>query len=204
MKIIGITGSIGMGKTTVSSMIKDIGYKVFEADREVAKLFSNNEYVKNQLVKNFGDVLCNDGNIDKQKLSKIVFFNEEAFGKLESITHPEINKEIRDFINDGFSEFEEIIFVEAAILFEVGWDKYCDFVIVVNTNYDNQRKRVLDRPNMTDEKFHFLLNKQIDNVIKCNSASFVISTSGTMEETEVNIRKIINLIVNSDSILLKN
>ena len=159
MVIIGITGSIGMGKTTVSKMLQIFKIPVFDSDKKVKKILEENKNVINKISKIWPDtVLANQRQkkINKEALSYKVFNDKEERKKLEKIIHPLVEKERGLFLKKVIGN--RIVGLDVPLLYETGMDKKCDYIFLVNTTRRIQKKRVLMRPNMTERKF-VLINK---------------------------------------------
>ena len=179
MLIIGITGSIGMGKTTVSKMLKILKIPVFDSDKEVRKIIEKNNKVIKKILKIWPDtVLTNQKQkkIDKVALSNKIFKNNRERRKLEEIIHPIVNKEKDQFLKNFRNH--KIVGLDVPLLYEKGTDKNCDYIFLVNTTKKNQKKRVLMRPNMTEEKFELINNSQWSfKKKKLNGKPIIINTS---------------------------
>ena len=179
MVIIGITGSIGMGKTTVSKMLQIFKIPVFDSDKKVKKILEENKNVINKISKIWPDtVLANQRQkkINKEALSYKVFNDKEERKKLEKIIHPLVEKERGLFLKKVIGN--RIVGLDVPLLYETGMDKKCDYIFLVNTTRRIQKKRVLMRPNMTERKF-VLINKSQWSLKKktINGSPFIISTS---------------------------
>ena len=160
---IAITGNIGTGKTTVSQIIKFLGYNVFESDEAVKKIFEKKEIIQ-RIKKSFGtlksELFDDTGNIDKSELGNLVFSNKDKLKKLEKIVHPEIWKIQKKFTYDNSKS--RVVFFDIPLLFEKGLQKKYDYIIYTYVSYKIQKKRVLERKDMTEEKFRNIIKNQID------------------------------------------
>ena len=178
MIIIGITGSIGMGKTTVSNMFKILRIPVFDSDQKVKEILEKNHDIIQKISKIWPDsVLSNQKQkkINKEALSNNIFKSKKERKKLENIIHPLVNEEKILFLNK--SKESPIIGLDTPLLFETGMDKKCDYVFLVNTSKKNQKNRVLMRPNMTEKKFELINNSQWSFKKKIKKKPFIINTS---------------------------
>ena len=179
MVVIGITGSIGMGKTTVSNMLKILKIPVFDSDKKVKEILEKNQKVRKKIAEIWPDTISgnnNQGKIDKIALSNKIFKSNSAKVKLESIIHPIVKKERTLFLK----KFNgcRIVGLDVPLLYETGTDKKCHYVFLVNTTKNIQKKRVLMRPNMTEEKFELINDSQWSFKKKTiNDKPFVINTS---------------------------
>ena len=178
MIIIGITGSIGTGKTTVSKMFKALNIPVFDSDKEVKEILDKNHLVIEKISKVWPDVISTNytqRKIDKIVLSNKVFRNQKERKKLENIIHPLVEKERNMFLRN-FGNFE-IVGLDIPLLYEVGMNKTCDYVFLTYTSKKIQKKRVLMRPNMTEKKFELVNNAQWSFEKKAKEKPFIINTS---------------------------
>ncbi len=174
MILVGITGSIGCGKTTLAKIVKDLGYTVFDIDSWVRKLYFNKDFLSD-LNKIFPNSVVK-GVADKKYLRKIVFSDSNKLKKLENFIYPFLNKNIRKKINK-YAFKDCICFLDAALLFEKGWDKYCDIIILADVDYNIQKQRVMTRDNISADEFDKINNIQIKNSDKKNLCDIVINTN---------------------------
>jgi len=175
MKIIGLTGKTGSGKSTVSKILSDRGCGVVDADLVARKVVEAGSPLLKILAENFGDEVINpDGTLNRKKLSERGFATAEATEKLNSLMHPMIteymDKEVQRLHNDGF----EKIIIDAPALFESGFDKKCDVIIVVTAPYDVRLQRILSRDNMTEEAARLRMDAQKSDEYYTEKADFII------------------------------
>tara|TARA_B100000242_G_scaffold266665_1_gene215664 strand:- start:2666 stop:3277 length:612 start_codon:yes stop_codon:yes gene_type:complete len=178
MIIIGITGSIGTGKTTVSKMFKVLNIPVFDSDKKVKELLDKSHLVIEKISNVWPDVICTNHTqrkIDKVVLSNKVFKDKKERKKLENIIHPLVEKERNTFLHN-FEDYG-IVGLDIPLLYEVGMDKICDYVFLMYTSKKIQKKRVLMRPNMTEKKFELIDNAQWSFEKKAKGKPFIINTS---------------------------
>ena len=177
MKIIGITGSIGMGKTTVSNMLRILKIPVFDSDIKVKEILETNDHVIKQILDIWPDVVFSNKTkgINKVALSDKIFKYKKERKKLEKIIHPLISKERTLFLENYKNYFT--VGLDIPLLYETGMDKECDYIFLVNTTKKDQKKRVLIRPNMTEEKFEQIKNTQWSFENKNRRKPYVINTS---------------------------
>ena len=175
MIVIGITGSIGCGKTYLAKIIKSLGFATYNPDFWVRDFYKKASFLS--LIKdNFPQTFNHNGEFDKRKLRNLVFNDNAELKKLEKLTHPLINKKFK-YIIKKFSAKEDIIFFDAALLYEKGWDKYCDFVIVADVNDEIQKQRVMKRDNISEDDFNKIATTQTSKEYKRYRADYVIDTS---------------------------
>lgn len=191
--VIGLTGGVGTGKSTVSQILKDRGFSVIDLDvisHEVIEFSS----VVEKIVQNFGrEVLDEDeaGNctISREKLGKIIFANKEKRLALNSIMHPEILKVMHKKILECKSEKNKIIFVEVQLLFEVQWEKEFDYILLVAAKRDMQVRRVLERDKRSEEEAWNIINSQMSLDEKREKSDFVIENDGNMDDLNKKVDK---------------
>jgi dephospho-CoA kinase len=177
MNVIGVTGIIGSGKSSVCEIFKIIGIPVFYADIE-SKRFLEDKAVIYQLQKLFGEDVCNrDGNIDRKFLAEHVFTNPEKLIQLNSILHPKVKLRFDEWKNDNADHSYGII--EAAILFESGFNRFCDAVIVVNTPDELCIQRVIEREKCSREVVKQRMKNQWNNKRKIKLADYILVNDET-------------------------
>ena len=178
MIIIGITGSIGMGKTTISSMLKFLGIPIFDSDKHVKYILEEDNFVINKIHKIWPDTITlikRKKIINKVILGDRIFENKNNRIILEKIIHPIVKNKRNAFLHKHKSV--NIIGLDVPLLYETGTDKICDYVFLVNALESIQRKRVLARPNMTKEKFEQIKFAQWSYEKKKKKKPFIINTS---------------------------
>ena len=178
MIIIGITGSIGMGKTTVSCMLRFMNIPVFDSDKKVKNILEKNYEVIDKIYKTWPETIyiskCKKI-VNKTVLSDIIFNDIESKNKLEKIIHPIVENERNIFLKKH--KHFSIVGLDVPLLYETGVDKICDYVFLVNTSKRIQKKRVLSRENMTETKFDLINNSQWDYKKKKKEHPWIVSTS---------------------------
>ena len=173
MKLVAITGSIGCGKTTIAKIVNKLGYPVFDVDGWVRRLYFNKDFIR-AVAQNFPAVKDGEG-INKRQLRNIVFSDNSQLKKLEAMVHPFLKDCLKDSIRKHARNCG-IFFIDVALLFEMGWDKYCDFILVADVDYDVQKKRVMKRDNVTAEDFDKINDIQMRNEHKIRLADIVVRT----------------------------
>lgn len=180
MLIIGLTGSIGMGKSTVAQRLLQHGIAVFDADAAVHELYRGAAVPV--IEEAFPGTTGPEG-VDRQKLAAKVMGDPEAFACLEAIVHPMVREAERRFLQEQAQRGAELAVLEVPLLFETGADRLVDVVIVVSASADAQAARVLGRPGMTLEKLDQIRNRQIPDAEKRKRADFVVDTNGPVTHT---------------------
>jgi dephospho-CoA kinase len=186
--IIGLTGSIGMGKSTTAAMFAKHGIPVHDADAVVHDLYASEAV---PLVEAAFPGVTLDGAIDRAILAAKVIGRPEALEKLEAIVHPLVRERERRFLSEARARDEDFAVLEIPLLFETGAEDRCDVVVVVTSPPDVQRGRVLARPGMTPEKFQSIVSKQIPDSEKRAKADFIVETHCGMEHAQMQVNDIL-------------
>jgi dephospho-CoA kinase len=185
---LALTGSIGMGKSTVAKMFKAAGIPMFDADAEVRKLQGEGGALVEAIGRRFPGSIAN-GLLDREALAKIVLENPEELTALEAIVHPAVQAARERFIAEHRGA--PAILFEIPLLFETGGEAEFDKVIVVSAPVDVQRRRVLARAGMTADMFDAIVARQIPDAEKRARADFVVDTGGDLSTSEAQVRHII-------------
>ncbi len=185
---IGITGSIGMGKTTVLLMFKKNGIKVWNADLEVHKLYKNGNEGYEKIISIYPE-LKDKIEIDRKKVSNLIRQKKIDLKKIEKIIYPLLKKNRLDFIKEN--EKERIIAFEIPLLYETGANKWLDYIISVYCSKKTQMERLNKRKNFNKDKINYLLSKQISVKNKNKFANFLINTDQNIVDVEKEVRKIV-------------
>ena len=188
--VVGLTGSIGMGKSTVAQMFRDEGVPVWDADAAVHELYARGGLAVEAVEARFPGVTFN-GAIDREKLSYRVVGDDDAIRDLEKIVHPLVGEHRQRFFAECESQGHEVVVVDVPLLFETGGEARMDAVVVVSAGPEQQRERVLARPNMTADKFEAILARQTPDHEKRARAHHVIDTSVTHEETAEQVKALV-------------
>ena len=187
-RIIGLTGSIGMGKSTVAAMFADEGIPVFDADAVVHELQKEGGALVPEIESAFPGTTGPHG-VDRKALGTAVFGDRDKLAKLESIVHPAVAKQRSVFLRDHADA--DMVLFDIPLLFEKGGYRGVDTVVVVSSPYAVQRKRVLARPGMTAEKFDQIVTLQTNDADKRARADFVIETGQSLAETRLNVHELV-------------
>lgn len=194
--VIGLTGGIASGKSTVSAKLKELGAAVIDADLLARDVVRKGEIAYNKIVQCFGaDILLPRGEIDRKKLGSIVFSDKEKLELLNSITHPEIINRIKERIRELKSEGVRVIVVDAAILIEVGLHKYVDSVWVVAVDREIQVKRLIDRDKFDYREAENRINSQFTNEVRKKYADVIIDNNKPIDEVGKRLEELWNNIV---------
>ncbi len=179
---IGLTGSIGMGKSTVAKMLEELGASIWNADQAVHRLYAQNGPAVAPIEEIFPEAIV-AGEVDRKKLSAQLIDNPEGFRQLEQIVHPLVAKDREDFINEARMNKTEAVVLDIPLLFETGQAHHFDEVIVVSTDEEIRRERVLAREGMTKEKLNSILTRQTSEAERAFLAEHIIRTDVEMAET---------------------
>ncbi|PWL19555.1 dephospho-CoA kinase [Falsochrobactrum shanghaiense] len=188
MIILGLTGSIGMGKTTAANMFAQAGIPVHSADETVHRLYAGRAAALIEAA--FPGTVIN-ATVDRQKLSAAVLGNETAMKRLEAIVHPLVHEEEAAFLRNADEAGADLVVLDIPLLFETGADSRVDWVAVVSAPAPIQRQRVLSRPGMTELKLDAILARQMPDAQKRERADFIIDSSSSFDETRRQIGDII-------------
>ncbi len=175
MLIVGLTGSIGMGKSTAAAYLREKGIPVFDADAEVHRLY---EGAAVAAIEGAFPGTTVGGRVDRGKLSTALLLAPERFGELEAIVHPLVRAAERAFLAEAAVAGAKIAVLEIPLLFETGADKLVDVTVVMSSTPELQRARLLKRDNITREKLEKLIARQMPDAEKRTKADFVVDTSG--------------------------
>jgi dephospho-CoA kinase len=188
MLIIGLTGSIGMGKSTVAARFRVLGIAVCDADAEVHKLYEGPAVAPVEAA--FPGTTAN-GKVDRQKLAQALMGDPAKFKRLEAIVHPLVVEAERAFLRAEAAKGPAMAVIEIPLLLETGGEARVDCVVVVSAPSHAQRERVLARPEMSPEKLEHLLARQMSDAEKRKRADFVVDTGGTFADTDAQVDKIV-------------
>lgn len=190
MIVVGLTGSIGMGKTETAGMFRNLGVPVYDADQAVHDLYGKGGGAVAPVEAAFPGVMV-DGAIDRGKLGQKVINDPAAFKRLEEITHPLVRDHQRVFMDKVSADGAPLVVLDIPLLFEGGGDQRCDYVVVVSAPEPVQRQRVLARPGMTEDKLEAILGRQTPDAEKRARADFVIDTSKGLDDAARQVRELV-------------
>ncbi|HUO92015.1 MAG TPA: dephospho-CoA kinase [Rhizomicrobium sp.] len=188
--LVGLTGSIGMGKSETAKMFARLGIPVYDADAAVHRLYEPGGAAVPEIAKLFPDSVTN-GRVDRAVVSKHVTADKEAFRKLEQLVHPLVAREQRAFIEEARAKGADIVVLDIPLLFEGGGHARVDAVVVVSAPAHIQRARVLARPGMTEDKLDHILARQMPDAEKRAKAHFVVETDKGLEHAFEQVKSIV-------------
>ena len=186
--VIGLTGSIAMGKSTVAAMFADEGVPVFDADSTVHELQRPGGALVPAIESAFPGTTGAEG-VDRKALGAAVFGDRDKLAKLESLIHPAVAERRAAFLADNADA--DLVLFDIPLLFEKAGHKSVDYIVVVSAPYAVQRERVLKRPGMTPEKFDQIRALQMNDADKQRQADYVVKTGQSLEETRHNVRELV-------------
>ncbi|OAP38870.1 dephospho-CoA kinase [Sinorhizobium glycinis] len=189
MIIVGLTGSIGMGKSTAAQMFRELGVPVNDADEVVHDLYRGEAVPPVEAA--FPGV-AKEGVIDRAELSRQLLAQPERLGELERIVHPLVRAKEKEFIARYRAAGAPFVLLDIPLLFETKAEKRVDRVVVVSCDPEAQRARVMKRPGMTAEKFAMILARQVPDSEKRARADYVIDTSDSFDVTRAQVRTIVD------------
>jgi dephospho-CoA kinase len=188
MVVLGLTGSVGMGKSTTARFFAEAGVPVFDADAAVHRLYAGEAAAAIEAA--FPGTTGEDG-VDRARLAQAVLGDTAALARLEGIIHPLVRREELRFIEEANKAGAPVAVLDIPLLFETDRDRLVDAVVVVSAPPDIQRARVLERPGMTEEKFRALLAKQMPDEEKRRRADFVVDSSGSYDSARAQVHAIL-------------
>ena len=192
MRVLGLTGSMGMGKSTTAKLFAEAGVPVYDADATVHKVYEGEAAPAIEAA--FPGTTVG-GKVDRSKLSAKVVGDPEAIRRLEAIVHPMLRSYHQDFLDKAAQSGVPVAVVDVPLLFETGGDKWVDAVVVVFTSPEIQRQRILARGTMTEEALDALLARQMPDAEKRARADFVVDTSNGLDPVRARIRDILAEVV---------
>ena len=190
MKIVGLTGGIGSGKSTVLEMFKDLGATIYIADVEAKNLMSKNLELVHQIKGVFGEQAYSNGVLNRKFISSIVFKDKKRLQTLNSLVHPKVREHFQNFIKNTKAS---IVIYEAAILFESNNYKMCDFIITVIANFNNKIERVIKRDAISKQQIIDRIQNQSSDSFKIEKSHFVIKND-SIHETKKQVETVFSIL----------
>ena len=189
MIVLGLTGSIGMGKSTAADFFAEDGVPVHDADAVVHALYAGDAVPAVEAA--FPGTTL-DGAVNRARLGERVLSDPLALKRLEAIVHPLVRRDEERFLAEAEAAGAEVAVLNIPLLFESGGERRCDAVVVVSAPAEVQRERVMSRPGMTEEKFTRLLAQQVPDAEKRRRADFVVDSSKDFDSTRTQVRAILD------------
>ncbi|MFC5390126.1 dephospho-CoA kinase [Brevundimonas bullata] len=194
MILLGLTGSIGMGKSTTSRMFADEGALVWDADAAVHRLYARGGAAVEPLGQAFPGVVV-DGAVDRTRLAERLGRDEDAFKRLEAIVHPLAAQDRADDLAAASARGVRLAVLDIPLLFETGGDAFVDAVVVVTADPEVQAARVLARPGMTRDRFEAILARQTPDAEKRRRADFLVDTGRGLDAARDQVREIVGTVL---------
>ena len=191
--VLGLTGSIGMGKSTTAEMFRDVGIAVWDADAAVHELYTSHTETIQHIAELAPIAVTADG-VDRDVLRNLLQADQDLFPELEKIIHPAICMHRQAFIDRCKEVDQKLAVVDIPLLYETGAEEWLDGVLVVSVDLDTQLKRVMARKGMTTEIFQMILNKQLPDAEKRERAGFIIETK-TLDQTRADVHTLIKQLI---------
>jgi dephospho-CoA kinase len=188
MFVLGLTGSVGMGKSTAAGFFAEEGVPVHDADAAVHRLYAGEAAA---LIEAAFPATTVDGAVDRTRLAQRVLGDSAALKRLEAIVHPLVQASERRFLAEAEARGEKVVLLDIPLLFETGGDERVDAVVVVSAPPEVQRARVLERPGMTAEKLDAILAQQMPDAEKRRQADFVVDTSRSFDAARAQVRAVL-------------
>jgi dephospho-CoA kinase len=188
MFVLGLTGSLGMGKSTTAGFFAELGVPVHDADAAVHRLYKDEAV---PLVEAAFPGMTAGGEVDREKLARRVLNDPAAIKKLEAIVHPLVRAAEERFLADVESKNAPVAVLDIPLLFETGGDRRCDAVVVVSAPDEVQRTRIFERPGMTEQKFAAIAANQMPDSEKRKRADFIVDTSKGFDTARAQVREIL-------------
>ena len=194
---VGLTGGIGSGKSTASKFFEKLGAFILDADKEAKNLLEKNEIVQHEVISEFGtDIINATGKVDKNKLARVAFQDVDHQRRLNSVVHPYIydliDKTFDKVLSDGKYD---VFIIDAAMIYESGYDIHLDYIIVITAQLKNRMERALERKSLSREEILKRMEFQWPEEDKVNIADFVIHNDNTEKELNQNIKSIMKKLI---------
>ncbi|WP_417476546.1 dephospho-CoA kinase [Maricaulis sp.] len=193
MKIIGLTGSIGMGKSATATLMAQAGIPVFDSDASVHALYARGGKAVAPVGEAFPGVVV-DGAIDRSRLSAALHEDPTGFARLEAIVHPLVLEQRETFLHNAHERGADLVVFDIPLLFETGAHEHVDHVLVVYAPEAERRARVLQRPGMTEAKLDAIIARQLDDSSKLARADYRVETSGGLDDARRQLEQILKSI----------
>jgi dephospho-CoA kinase len=202
MLLIGLTGSIGMGKSETAKMFRELGVPVYDADAAVHKLYEKGGKAVEPLRAAFPAAIMDDA-VDRKALSRCVIGLPDEMKKLEAIVHPLVGEAQMDFLRENMAAGQAMAVLDIPLLYETGGETRVDVVVVVSAPYDIQKTRVLARPDMDEAKFAAIHAKQVPDTEKRRRADFVVESDKGLDHARAQVAAIVEALKTREGKVLK-
>lgn len=189
--VLGLTGSLGMGKTTAARYFADAGVPVHDSDAVVHALYEGKAV---PAIEQAFPGSTSGGKVDRAKLAAMVLDDPAALARLEAIVHPLVSESTDEFLADAKVKNAPVVVLDVPLLFETDTYRRCDAIVVVSAPAEVQRRRVLERPGMSEEKFNAILAKQLPDAEKRRRADFIVDSSQDFEHSRAQVRDILRAV----------
>lgn len=190
MIVIGLTGGIGSGKTTVLSFLKELGAATYIADIQAKKLMNSNSELISDIKRLFGEKAYKNNELNRNYISTIVFKDKEKLAALNDLVHPKVKNDFNKYLKKTKAT---IVIYEAAILFESGSNKFCDYVITVFANFEDKIARIIKRDGVSKEQILERMQHQINDEYKIRKSNFVIYNT-SISDTKTQVKTVYNIL----------
>jgi len=202
MLLIGLTGSIGMGKSETAKMFRELGVPVYDADAAVHKLYEKGGKAVEPLRAVFPSAIMDDA-VDRKALSRCVIGLPDEMKKLEAIVHPLVGEAQMDFLRENMAAGHAMAVLDIPLLYETGGETRVDVVVAVSAPYDIQKTRVLARPDMDEAKFAAIHAKQVPDAEKRRRADFVVESDKGLDHARAQVAAIVEALKTREGKVLK-
>lgn len=197
MKIIGLTGGIGSGKSTVLQLFKKLGAETYIADVEAKQLMNTDKELIEQIKKLLGEKAYQNNKLNRSFIATIVFNNTKKLTALNNLVHPKVGAHFKEFIKKSKAN---IIVYESAILFESGSSKMCDFIVTVTASFEEKIKRIIKRDKVTKQQILDRMKHQLNDISKIQNSNFVIRNN-ILKDTKQQVSTCYNIISKEEKII---
>ena len=195
-KVVGVTGGIGSGQSSVCHILSKLGCKVIDVDKKAKQIISKDRSLQKELIKTFGnEIFFKDGQLNRRLLASIAFQDEEKTQKLNRLVHPRMVSEvIEEMENARFSQKYPLVVIDAALVYEISIEQMFDSIIVVYTSLNNRVDRVMKRDGLTKDEILARVRRQIPLEEKKKWAEYVVDNDGSLEDLEKQTRNVFDKI----------
>lgn len=202
MLLVGLTGSIGMGKSETAKMFRALGVPVYDADAAVHKLYEKGGKAVEPIRAAFPSAIVDDA-VDRKALSRCVLGLPDEMKKLEAIVHPLVGEAQMNFLRENMEAGEHMVVLDIPLLYETGGETRVDVVVVVSAPYDLQKTRVLARPDMDEAKFAAIHAKQVPDAEKRKRADFIVESDKGLDHARAQVEAIVEALKSREGKVLK-